>query len=231
MSAAGRPLLLLALLIEGACSTAGDEPGATAGAGGKADGGAGGAALPPGGELDGAFLEVDCASPEIELQYCHPKDMGNLEIPLRTGGEAGKSYDVVLGVWAVTETVTYTGGMRAGDDFYVGGASSTPHTAEYGLRVGATTYFLNHMDMCSGEHYTYGYQYTTPPLRLPGGSTVVLFVRNPTGPDGDLVNTNHMDSKVENPPPRLQAKLDAIHMRPPEGQFVYLEVKSTAPAR
>jgi hypothetical protein len=185
----------------------------------------GAAVKPPPGELDGAFLELDCASEEIELQFCHPEDKGNREIPLSFGGEAGKAYSVVLGVWAVTETVTYQGGSKAGEHFYIGGASATPHTAEYGLRVGDKTYFLNHMDADSGEHYTYGYQYVTPAITIPGGATVVLFVHNPQTPD-DLINTNHMVSVADNPPPRLQQKLAVIHSRPLEGQYVYLEVQS-----
>ena len=55
-----------------------------------------------------------------------------------------------------------------------------------------------------------------------GGSTVVLFVHNPQTPD-DLINTNHMVSEAENPPPRLQKHLTVIHSQPPEGQYVYLE--------
>jgi hypothetical protein len=91
--------------------------------------------------------------------------------------------------------------------------------------VGEQVYHLNHMDSCAGEHYTYGYEYETPTISLPGGATVYLFVRNPQEPD-DLINTNHMMSRVEYPPGHLQVKLNAIHAHPPEGQYVYLEVKS-----
>jgi hypothetical protein len=230
-------LLLACAVLATACAASerppeSDDGGAggarAGGTGGAQAGGSGGSMMtrPAPGELDGAYLQLDCASEEIEFQFCHPKDKGNREIPLAFGGEPGKTYSVVLGVWAVTETVTYTGGTRGGDHYYIGGKSSTPATAEYGLRVGKQTYFLNHQDTSAGEHYTFGYTYVTPPMEIPGGATLTLYVSNPQEPD-DLINTNHMQSEAENPPPRLQQKLQVIHSAPLEGQYVYIEVQST----
>lgn len=178
------------------------------------------------GQLAGAFLEVDCASAEIEFQFCHPKDKGIENVPLTFGGEAGKNYAVVLEVWAVVEGVKYKNGFKASEYFYIGGESGTPGTAEYGLVVGtgdtAATYHLNHFDNGAGEHYTYGIHYVTRPIKVAGKSPLMLFVHDPD----DYMNTNHMDSEASNPPPALMDKLTAIHAHPPEGQFIYIEVKS-----
>jgi hypothetical protein len=172
------------------------------------------------GELHGAFLRVECASEEIELQFCHPQDRGIREIPLRIGGEPGRTYQVTLRVWGVMETIRYVGGTAAGEHFYIGGRRETPMTAEYGLRTTTQSYWLNHMQLSPGDHYTYGIQYSAPPIPLAGGSTVTLFVRDPD----DFMNTNHMDSLPEEAPPALQARLDVIRGQRLMGQFVYLEV-------
>jgi hypothetical protein len=172
------------------------------------------------GELHGAFLRVECASEEIELQFCHPQDKGKREIPLRIGGEFGRTYQLTLRVWGVMETIRYVGGMAAGEHFYIGGRRETPMTAEYGLRTTTQSYWLNHMQLSPGDHYTYGIQYTAPPITLVGGSTVTLFVNDPD----DFMNTNHMDSLPEEAPPALQARLDVIRNQRLMGQFVYIEV-------
>jgi hypothetical protein len=178
------------------------------------------------GELQGAFLQVDCASPEIELQYCHPKDRGIQNLTFKFGGQPGKVYDVVLRVWGVIEGVRYTGGKAAGEHFYIGGKGSTPGTAEYGLVVGALTYYLNHYEQDGGEHYTYGVSYQTVAIPIPGGTVVGLYVHDPD----DFMNTNHMESKAANPSPGLLTHLAAITSQTLQGQYVYLEVASVTPA-
>ena len=98
-------------------------------------------------------------------------------------------------------------------------------TAEYGLRTTTQSYWLNHMELSPGDHYTYGIQYRAP-RRSPstGGSTVTLFVHDPD----DFMNTNHMDSLPEEAPPALQARLDVIRGQRLMGQFVYVEVVAGA---
>jgi hypothetical protein len=174
------------------------------------------------GQLEGAFLELECAGEEIEFQFCRPKDMGKRQLNLLFGGEQGKRYSVVLGVWGVVEGVTYKNGMKAGDHFYIGGLGDTPGTAEYGLVIGDTTYYLNHFEIGAGDHYTYGISYTTPPITIVGGSTLTLYVNSPD----DLVNTNHMQSEADTPTPGLLRHLEAIKMERVPGQYVYIEVVS-----
>src|SRR5438477_6814321 len=50
------------------------------------------------GELHGAFLELECMGPEIEFQFCVPKDLGIRSVALKFGGTPGKTYAVVLAV-------------------------------------------------------------------------------------------------------------------------------------
>jgi hypothetical protein len=180
------------------------------------------------GQLQGAFLEIDCASEEIELQFCHAKEMAVQNLMLQFGGEPGKSYSVVLGVWGVVEAAKYEDGTAVGEHFYIGGHDASPSIgtsglpADYGLTVGTQTYYLNANDV-GGEHYTYGIEYVTPPITILGGSTLVLFVHSPD----DMINTNHMDSSATlHPPPGLQPKLDQIKSQPLQGQFIYLEAQS-----
>ena len=180
------------------------------------------ASLAIAGQLQGAFLQVDCASAEIELQYCHPKDKGIQNLTFKFGGEPGKTYSVVLRVWGVVEGVRYVGGKAGGEHFYIGGMGNTPGTAEYGLIVGPRTYYLNYFEQDAGEHYTYGVSYETDAITIPGGAVLGLFVHDPD----DFMNTNHMDSKPDHPSPGLQAHLAQIHSQPLQGQFVYLEVAS-----
>jgi hypothetical protein len=174
------------------------------------------------GELHGAFLELECASEEIEFQFCVPKDGGRRSLTLKFGGGFGKAYSVVLAVWGVMETIKYKDGMLSGAHFYQGGVPETPMTAEYGLEIGAQTYYLNYRDVGAGEHYTYGIQYESPAISIVGGSTITLFVRDPD----NYVNTNHMQSEVTEAPPRLREQLRRIMTEKVQGQFVYVEVKS-----
>jgi hypothetical protein len=181
------------------------------------------------GQLEGALLELDCASEEIELQFCHPKDMGIAHVSLAFGGEPDKTYAVVLGVWGVVEGAEYQGGTLHGEHFYAGGQGVTlpvgtsGRPAEYGLVVGGTTYHLNYFERgVAGEHYTYPIEYVTPPIAIAGGSTVELSVQSPD----DMINTNHMDTAVMHPPPGLRDQLDAIRSHVPEGQYVYLATAS-----
>jgi hypothetical protein len=174
------------------------------------------------GELHGAFLELECTGEEIEFQFCVPRDMGIRSVRLKFGGTAGKTYSVVLAVWGVMETIKYKGGTLSGEAFYTGGTPDTPMTAEYGLEIAGQTYFLNYREIGAGEHYTYGIQYHSPAIPIPGGATITLFVRDPD----DFVNTNHMQSMVTDPPPRLREQLRRIDMEMPQSQFVYVEVVS-----
>jgi hypothetical protein len=174
------------------------------------------------GELHGAFLELECASEEFEFQFCIPKDMGKRSLTLKFGGDPGKRYAVALAVWGVMETIKYKDGTLHPPGFYVGGVAETPATAEYGLEIAGQTYYLNYMEIGAGEHYTYGIQYETPPIAIPGGATINLFVRDPD----NYVNTNHMQSEVTDPPPRLREQLRRILAQTVQGQFVYVEVKS-----
>jgi hypothetical protein len=174
------------------------------------------------GELHGVFLELECASEEFEFQFCIPKDQGKRSVTVKFGGESGKLYDVALRVWGVMETIKYQEGTLIPPAFYVGGRPGTPDTAEYGLQIGSQTYYLNYQDVGAGEHYTYGIQYSTPPIVIPGGASVTLFVRDPD----NYVNTNHMQSMVTDPPPRLREQLKRILAQTLQGQFVYVEVKS-----
>jgi hypothetical protein len=174
------------------------------------------------GNLHGAFIEVDCASEEIEFQFCVPVDMGVQDLKLKFGGEAGKRYAVVLKVWGVVEGILYSGGKRDGEHFYIGGQSTTPMTATYGLQAGDQTYYFNHFDLGAGEHYTYSVTYQTMPITIAGASTLVFFVHSPD----NIINTNHMQNEVMDPTPALQERLDWIQSGKLQGQFLYVEVAS-----
>lgn len=179
------------------------------------------------GQLHGAFLRVDCVSPEIELQFCLPEMRGKKRVALKFGGQPGKRYLVTLRVWGVMEAITYRGGTKDGKHFYLGGEVGTPMTAEYGLEVGAARYYFNHRDIGAGEHYTYGYTYvTTMPITITGGADLALYVSDPD----NFMNTNHMDSSVSDVTPGLQEKLDVILAQPLQGQFIYLEVATAVAA-
>jgi hypothetical protein len=149
-------------------------------------------------------------------------DGGRRSVTLKFGGSFGMRYAVVLSVWGVMETIKYRDGMLSGAHFYTGGVAGTPMTAEYGLEIGSQTYYLNYQDVGAGEHYTYGIQYQSPAILIPGGATITLFVRDPD----NYVNTNHMQSEVTDPPPRLREQLRRIMTERVQGQFVYVEVKS-----
>jgi hypothetical protein len=174
------------------------------------------------GGLQGAFLQLDCAGPEVELQFCAPEAMGKKSVTVKMGGEPGKKYAVALAVWGVMETITYRNGRPGGGDLYIGGESGTPNIAEWGLTTGTETFYLNHFEMCAGEHYTYGIHYESNLITLPGGATLTLFVRDPD----NFINTNHMDSQAEDPPPGLAPQLAKIRAMPLQGQYVYVEVVS-----
>jgi hypothetical protein len=174
------------------------------------------------GQLHGAFLEMECDSDEIEFQFCVPKDQGVVDQTLMFGGQAGKRYAVVLKVWGIVEGVLYSGGKALGEHFYAGGMGTTPMTAEYGLRVGNQTYYLNHFEMGAGDHYTYGMTYQTPAITIPGATPLVLYVHSPD----QIVNTNHMQNEVMDPTPALADRLAKIQGEKVQGQFVYIEVQS-----
>ena len=216
-------------LADGRAPDSAGDPADDAAGGGGEDGGfppPTAAAVAIAGQLHGAYLELECAGPEIELQYCVPKDRGIKELSLRFGGQFGLMYAVTLRVYGVVEGPTYRDGMKAGDNFYIGGRSGTPRTALWGLTVAAArTYHLNHFEIGAGDHYTYTVEYETPPLVIPGGASLVLFVRDPD----NFVNTNHMDNAPMYPPPGLQRHLDRMKMQTLQTQFVYLEVGKVEP--
>jgi hypothetical protein len=179
------------------------------------------------GQLHGAFLRLDCVSEEIELQYCLPELRGKKRVPLRFGGQPGRRYQVTLRVWGVMEAINYQGGTQDGKHFYIGGQVATPMTAEYGLEVGSERYYFNHRDIGAGDHYTYGFTYvTTIPITLTGGAAMALYVSDPD----NFINTNHMESAVNDVTPGLQEKLDVILAQPLQGQFIYLEVATATAA-
>jgi len=173
------------------------------------------------GDLHGAFLELECVGEEIEFQFCMARNRA-IDLPLHFGGEAGTRYAVTLKVWGVLEGILYAGGKALAENFYQGGQSTTPMTAVYGLTVGDQTYWFNHFEIGAGDHYTYGVTYETPPITIPGASTLTLFVHSPD----DIINTNHMQNEVMDPTPALQDRLDAIHGEKLQGQFLYVEVTS-----
>ncbi len=174
------------------------------------------------GTLHGAFLELECMSEKIELQFCVPKDMGMRRLDLKLGGDPGRMYSMVLRVWGVVEGVRYREGSKGGEHFYIGGRGGTPDTAEYTLDIAGAKYHLNHFDNNPGEHYTYPIEYTAPAIVVPGGADVVLSVRDPD----NLVNTNHMEIAVAAPPPALRQKLEKMQDNVLRWQYVYLEVAS-----
>jgi hypothetical protein len=176
------------------------------------------------GELHGAFLELECQSGKLEMQFCVPREMGMRTVRLKFGGQAGRTYAVVLRVWGVVEAVRYQDGRKAGDHFYVGGRGGTPGTAEYTLEIAGDRYHLNHFDNNPGEHYTYAIEYTAPAIPIPGAAEILLSVRDPD----NYVNTNHMEIAVSNPPPALRQKLEKMQDAPLRWQYVYLEVASIA---
>src|SRR5688572_7724743 len=102
--------VLVTAAILGACSSAPGRPPADAAVEPRPDAGepepdlAPPTLLPPetlaiAGELHGAFLELECASEEIEFQFCVPKDGGRRSVALKFGGTSGRSYRVALAVW------------------------------------------------------------------------------------------------------------------------------------
>jgi hypothetical protein len=174
------------------------------------------------GELHGAFLDLPCASEEMEMQYCVPREQGIRSVSLQFGGDPARTYSVALRVWGVVEAVRYEGGTRAADHFYIDGHSVTPKTAEYTLEVAGTRYHLNHFDNNAGDHYTFAVEYTAPTIPIPGASTLVLSVRDPD----NYVNTNHMETAVAAPPPALRQKLEPMQDLRPRWQYIYMEVAS-----
>jgi hypothetical protein len=213
---AGRHHLSLALALSLAGCTAAAE--STTGGVDAGPGGAGNVY----GDLHGAFLELECMSEKIELQFCVPKDMGKRSVRLKFGGDPGSSYSVALKVWGVVEGVRYVDGSKGGEHFYIGGRGNTPMTAEYTLDVAGAKYHLNHFDNNPGEHYTYPVEYTAPSIVIPGAADIVLSVSDPD----NLVNTNHMEIAVANPPPALREKLEKMQDSRLRWQYVYIEVGS-----
>jgi hypothetical protein len=150
--------------------------------------------------------------------------MGIKNMMLKFGGETGKTYDVTLKVWAIVEGITYTGGMKVGDAFYIGGRGNTPNYGVCGLEIGTMTYYLNFY-MPGGADTTRKFEYTTPAIKIPGGSSVTLFCRD----SNNHLTMNSVRGKhsIANPPAELATKLG---MQPIEGHFVYLKVDSATAA-
>ncbi len=174
------------------------------------------------GELDGAYLEPKCTDTPRN-GFCHHS--GVIETKIKFGGEAGKTYDVALKVWAIQEGIKFTGGEPAGDHFYAGGMSVTPRYSPCALKVGDKNYYLNRKEDRANDKI-YKFEYTTPVIKIPGQADLLLFcvddaskhisINNPP-PLGQAANGRHT---IENPPPRLKAKLG---MQPYSFLFIYLE--------
>jgi hypothetical protein len=181
------------------------------------------------GELDGAYLEPKCTD-EPKNGFCHHG--GVMEQKLKFGGEAGKSYDVTLNVWAIAEGIRYAGGAPQGDHFYTGGMGVTPRYSPCALKVGDKDYFLNRKEDRANDH-VYKFQYTTPAIRIPGQADLLLYCVDDTKkhislnhppPLGKPENGSHV---IDNPPERLKARLGTQ----PYGQlFIYLEAASAKSA-
>jgi hypothetical protein len=177
------------------------------------------------GELDGAYLEPKCTD-EQKNGFCHHS--GTIEQKLKFGGEAGKSYAVTLKVWSIAEGIVYSGGKPEGEHFYVGGEGITPRYSPCALKVGDTNYFLNRKEDRANDH-VYKFEYTTPPITIPGQSDLLLYctddakkhisINNPP-PLGKPENGAHT---ITTPPPRLASRLGT---QPYAHLFIYLEVVS-----
>jgi len=177
------------------------------------------------GELDGAYLEPKCTD-EPKDGFCHHG--GVIEQKLKFGGEAGKAYEVTLNVWAIQEGIIYAGGTPHGDHFYVGGMGVTPRYSPCSLKVGDTDYFLNRKEGRARDH-VYKFEYTTPPIRIPGQADLLLYCVDDTkkhislNHPPPLGKSEHGSHVIANPPERLKARLGTQ----PYGQmFIYLEAAS-----
>jgi hypothetical protein len=175
------------------------------------------------GQLDGAYLEPQCTDTP-ENGFCHHS--GVMEQRLKFGGEAGKQYDVTLSVWSIAEGIVYEGGQPQGQHFYVGGKGITPRYSPCALKVGEQNYFLNRKDDRANDQ-VYKFEYTTPPIRIPGQADLLLYcvddakkhisINNPP-PLGKPANGAHV---IAAPPPRLKTRLG---QQPFANTFIYLEV-------
>jgi hypothetical protein len=202
---------------------------------GCASGAASSGATPPpspaavAGDLDGAYLEPKCTD-EQENGFCHHS--GVMEQRVKFGGDAGKQYDVTLNVWSIAEGIVYEGGQPHGQHFYVGGKGITPRYSPCALKVGGQDYFLNRKDDRANDQ-VYKFEYTTPPIRIPGQADLLLYcvddakkhisINNPP-PLGKPENGAHV---IAAPPPRLAARLG---QQPFANTFIYLEVASAIAA-
>jgi hypothetical protein len=104
---------------------------------------------------------------------------------------------------------------------YVGGNEMNVGNANYsvyGLYAGETSYFLNRYPSAGGDKVV-AMSYTSPPIKLPGASTLVLrhFDKN------NHATRNFSKLSVPNPPAGLLAKIKA---QPFDGSFLYIEVES-----
>jgi hypothetical protein len=214
-----RLLLALGLVLSLACASTGTGPGAPPGSSTAAIAG----------ELDGAYLEPKCTDAP-KNGFCHHS--GVIEQKIAFGGEAGKSYDVTLNVWGISEGIRYQGGQPHGDHFYVGGEGATPRYSPCALKVGETNHYLNRKDDRANDK-VYPFVYTTPVIRIPGQAQLTFYcvdddkkhisINNPP-PLGKPENGAHV---LANPPPRLAARLGT---QPYANLFLYLEVASAQPA-
>jgi hypothetical protein len=211
----------------GGTTGSGGTPGSSGGTSGSPDAGmVAETGAPPasgdiGGQLHGAYVELTCGS-RIDPMFCAPKPgEADQKIMLKFGGEAGKTYDVVLKVWGIVEMQTFKGGMEIGEHMYVGGNEMNVGNANYsvyGLIAGETSYFLNRYPSAGGDKVV-AMSYTSPPIKLPGASTLVLrhFDKN------NHATRNFSKLSVPNPPAGLLAKIKA---QPFDGSFLYIEVES-----
>lgn len=187
----------------GARAAAGTQA-AGGGAGGSVAAGAGAAAPATelttiAKELNGLFIDVPCdpstPTPLAMMATClHPPNTQHIEKKLMFGGEASKTYSVVLHVRGIWEPTKIQSGQRAGSKlpFTVGGmvpAGSAANDAinyqQYSIDVSAPKqkYWLNDHQYVAHDIHKDDYQAT---IEVSGGAMIVVTMND--GNDHEIAN-------------------------------------------